>query len=159
MTVTTPEPDPDPGLTVMEPPLPRSTPSLDVVQVTPTGAETLIAPDREPPGHPPIEPRLMDDGETASVTPLVKVAETDWLAFIVRLQAPVPEQAPPQFAKVEVEEATAVSCTAVPAGSEVLVGNVLTVPLPLVVTLSVYGVDVGDSTSVRLSGGILEVGG
>jgi hypothetical protein len=61
-----------------------------------------MVPDRKPPGHPPTEPRLMDDGETASVTPLVKVAETDWSEFMVTIQAPVPEQAPPQFAKDEV---------------------------------------------------------
>jgi hypothetical protein len=34
VTVTTPEPDPELGVTVIEPPSPRSTPSLDVVHVT-----------------------------------------------------------------------------------------------------------------------------
>jgi hypothetical protein len=45
------------------------------------------------------------------------------LAFIVTLQVPVPEQAPPQFANVESVDGTGVSPTTVPAGNEVPVGN------------------------------------
>jgi len=45
---------------------------------------------------------------------VLKVAVTDWLEFMVTLQAPVPEHAPPHPAKVEPELGVAVSCTAVP---------------------------------------------
>jgi hypothetical protein len=45
-------------------------------------------------------------------------------------------------------------CTTVPAWNRAPEGNQVTVPFPLVVTLSVYGVDAGGSTSVRLSGGM-----
>jgi hypothetical protein len=44
----------------------------------------------------------------------VKVAVTDRLAFMVTLQPPVPEQAPPQPVKVEFVDGVAVRETTVP---------------------------------------------
>lgn len=82
----------------------------------------------------------------------MKVAVTDWLELMVILQAPVPEQAPLQPAKVEPVDGTAVSPTIVPAGNEVPVGNdlIAPLPLPLVADASVK-VDPGDTTKVVLS--------
>jgi len=72
---------------------------------------------------------------------------TDWLEFMVTLQAPVPEQAPDQPVNAEPEVGVAVSVTAVPlaklaehvpgqaipAGVDVIVP----LPVPLVDTVSV----------------------
>ena len=44
----------------------------------------------------------------------VKLAVTDWSAFITRVQVPVPEQAPPQPVKVEGAVGVAVKVTDVP---------------------------------------------
>jgi hypothetical protein len=126
-------------------------PEPDAVHVTPGAAVTLIVPDRLPPAHPPADPRL-SEGVTASVTPLVNVADTDWCALMVTLQTAVPEQAPPQLAKVESADGTGVSPTTVLAGNEVPVGNdaIEPLPLPFVLKASVYRVD-GGTTRVVVS--------
>ncbi len=68
----------------------------------------------------------------------VKVALTSWAVSIVILHAPVPEQAPPQPAKVEPEPALGMSVTLVPASNaceqtepqSIAVGELETVPEP-----------------------------
>jgi hypothetical protein len=114
----------------------------------------LITPDIVPPLQPPTDPRLIVEGLPVSFDAAVKVAVTVRSASMVTLQAPIPEQAPPHPANVEPAAGTATGCTTVPAWNRAPEGNQVTVPFPLVVTLSVYGVDAGGSTSVRLSGGM-----
>ena len=134
--VTSPEPDPEAGLAVTAPLLPMF--STREVHVTPGAAMTFTVPDTLPPAQPPAAPSVIS-GVTQSVSPLVNVAETDWFEFMVTLQAPVPEQAPPHPINVELAFATSLTSTAVPAGNDESEGNALIEPppAPLVVRESV----------------------
>jgi hypothetical protein len=85
--------------------------------------------------------------DNAKLTRL-KVAVTDWAAFIVTVQLPVPVQAPPLHpAKVEPVAALAVSVTLVPPpklalhvpGQLMPAGVLVTVPEPVPATLTVSG--------------------
>ena len=73
------------------------------------------------------------------------VAVTLWALFIVTVQAPVPEQAPDQPVNLYPRAAAGVSVTLVPEvnaaeqvpGQEMPEGELVTVPLPLTVTVRV----------------------
>ncbi len=77
----------------------------------------------------------------------LNVAPTLWAPFIASVQVPVPEQGPDQPAKLYPEEGEAVSVTVVPKvnaaeqalGQEMPVGELVTLPLPLTLTVSVSG--------------------
>jgi hypothetical protein len=84
---------------------------------------------------------------------VAKVAVTLWSEFIVTLQAPVPEQPPPdQPLKVEPEAGAAVRATLTPLGyapCEQAVGQPIPVPVTLPVPLPVT-----DTVSVYVGGGV-----
>jgi hypothetical protein len=88
----------------------------------------------------------------------VNVAVTLFAAFIVRLQLPVPEQAPDQPENPYPLEGAAVRVTPVPyeyvveqvPGQEMPEGELVTVPLPLTPTVSVSGIAV--NVAVTLTG-------
>ncbi len=75
----------------------------------------------------------------------VKVAVTDWEEFMVTVQEPVPEQAPPQPVKIELPSGVAVRLTTVPLVNEAVqvapqlipAGEEVTVPPPVPVLLTV----------------------
>jgi hypothetical protein len=92
--------------------------------------DSVIFPLKVPVRLPPVEAEL-------------KIAVTVMLAFIVRVQVPVPAHAPDHPAKVEPVLGVAVNVTAVPGAKlrqpgphAVPAGEELTVPLPVVVMVS-----------------------
>ena|ERR1700733_394278 len=104
----------------------------------------------------------LDDVRTVRLN----AAVTAWLALIVTVQPPVPEQAPDQPANVEPVFGVAVSVTTVPTAKvwqpephEVPVGEELTVPVPVpdVVMVRVVrvGLDVPDCTVIRSPDGVV----
>jgi hypothetical protein len=104
-----------------------------------------------------VAPQLTPDGELVTVplpvslTVSVKedgelcenVAETPWFMVIGTVQPPVPLQAPPQPAKLQPDEGVAVKLTEVPATKsalhvvpqEIPAGELVTLPLPMAVTV------------------------
>src|SRR5438067_6708936 len=81
-------------------------------------------------------------GAWAAVNRVVKLADTLVFAFIVRLQPPIPPQAPPQPARRQAAAGLALSVTCVPALKLALQvepqsmpdGELVTVPPPLLPT-------------------------
>src|SRR5215831_3792001 len=82
--------------------------------------------------------RDSDVSEKSGRGATLKVAVTDWPAFMATLQAPVPEQAPPQPEKVDPEAGEAARVTVVPLTKvdeqelpqSIPAGLLVTVPTP-----------------------------
>src|SRR5438105_695564 len=68
---------------------------------------------------------------------MLKVAVTDWFAFMVRVQVPVPLQAPDQPAKNAPLAGVAVSLTLVPELNDALHVGAQLIPVGLLVTVPV----------------------